>query len=217
MPYRGGLHYKKILMPYCPYCGNQIMQVDARFCPNCGRALNAPPTTTTPASAFPQAPPPPTNFFDHPGIGRAPSPVPPPTHKTQGFDLNSILFPSERVAWEIDSKEGLLHRHLDKAYLITNQRVLAVDLQTGRVVISLPIHDTDVVVMDRRSSSTSVGSGIYHQGIGSSVRSGKSTSIGSVVFLTNGAERIRLNGVGDPQGVKNLFTAIKKERMQGER
>ena len=182
------------------------MQPDARFCPNCGRALNS-------QTASPAAPQGPTNFFNHPGIGRMPPPVP-AVHNMQAFDLRSVLFPSERVAWEVDSKEGLLHRHLDKAYLITNQRVLAVDMQTGRVVISLPIHDTDVVVMDRRSSSTSVGSGIYHQGAGSSVRSGKSTSIGSIVFLTNGAERIRLNGIGDPEGVKNLFTAIKKESRQ---
>jgi len=157
----------------------------------------------------------PSNFFNHPGIGRAPPPVP-PVHNTQNFDLKSILFPSERVAWEVDSKEGLIHRHLDKAYLITNQRVIAVDMQTGRVMISLPIHDTDVVVMDRRSNSTSVGSGIYHQVIGSSVRSGKSTSVGSVIFLTNGVERIRLNGVGDPEGVKSLFISIKRN-VQNER
>jgi hypothetical protein len=137
--------------------------------------------------------------------------------KGQNFDIRSILFPSERVAWEVDSKEGLIHRHVDKTYLITNERVIAIDVQTGRVLVSLPIRDTDVVVMDRRSSSTSVASGVYHQGAGSSVRSGKSTSIGSVVFLTNGVERIRLGGIGDPEGVKNLFAAIKREGSQNER
>jgi hypothetical protein len=202
-------------MPYCPYCGKQITQIDARFCPNCGRALGQ---SSTAAAPSPQAAPaqPSSNFFNHPGIGRTPPPVP-TVQKPQHYDLRSILFPSERVAWEVDSKEGLIHRHLNKAYLITNERVIVVDVQSGRVIISLPIRDTGVVVMDRRTNSTSVGSGIYHMGAGSSTRSGKSTSMGSLVFMTNGVERIRLNGIGDPEGVKNLFATIKRENSQMEK
>ena len=110
-----------------------------------------------------------------------------------------------------------MHRHLDKAYLITNERVIVVDVPSGRVILSLPIRDTDVVVMDRRSNSTSVGSGIYHMGAGSSTRTGKSKAVGSLVFMTHGVERIRLNGVGDPEGVKNLFATIKRESSQMEK
>ena len=197
-------------MPYCPYCGYQITQTDARFCPNCGKALN-------PQQASTGAPQPAPNFFNHPGIGRAPPPVQSAPKMQSAFDIRTILFPSERIAWELDSKEGLIHRHIDRAYMITNQRVLALDFQTGRVMISLPLRDTDLVVMDRHSSSTSYGSGVYHQGMGTSMRSGKSTSVGSLVFLTNGVERIRLNGVGDPEGVKSLFTTVKRESTQNEK
>jgi hypothetical protein len=193
-------------MSYCPFCGNQIPQADARFCPKCGRALNA--ASTTPPRSASTSPPP--SFFDHPGIGGN-SPTEQKVDPRKNFDVKTILFPSETVAWEVDSKEGLIHRHINKAYLITNERVIALDMQAHRVMISLPIRDTDLVVMDRRSSSTSVGSGVYHQGAGSIVRSGSSKNVGTLVFLTNGVERIRLGGIGDPEGVKNIFSMIKRE------
>jgi hypothetical protein len=34
-------------------------------------------------------------------------------------------------------------------------------------------------------------------------------SIGTLVFMTNGVEKIRLGGIGDPDGVKNLFVSLK--------
>ena len=111
----------------------------------------------------------------------------------------------------MDFKEGVIHRHVDKTYLITNLRVLAIDVLDGKIAVSLPIRDTDLVVMDRHTNSSSVGSGVYYGGVYSGGRSGSSTSAGTLAFVMNGVERIKLIGIGDPQGVKNLFLTIKKE------
>jgi hypothetical protein len=64
--------------------------------------------------------------------------------------------------------------------------------------------------MDRHSSSSSTSGGSYHGGAEVSFRTGRSTSIGTLVFLIDGKERIRLGGIGDPDGVKNLFTSLKR-------
>ena len=187
-------------MTYCEYCGTQIVRADARFCPNCGKPLTV--SSTALSVQIPAVPP------------QIPMPVPQPAPSE--FDVRAILFPKERVAWELDFKEGVLHRHVTKSYLITNARVLAVDVSNHRVVISLPIRDTDLVVMNRHFSSEGVGGGVYHGGVYSGTRSSSSRSMGTLVFLTGGIERIKLGGVGDPEGVKNLFTVIKRESLQNE-
>lgn len=120
------------------------------------------------------------------------------------------LLPGEQIEWEKDFREGIIHRHVDRAYVITNQRVVAIDTVNRTIVASLPLRQTDLVVMDRHSSSTSTGVGNYHGGAGTSVRSGTSRTVGALVFLENGVERIRLGGIGDPDGVKNLFISLKR-------
>ena len=191
-------------MPYCQYCGAQIVQPDAKYCPNCGKAFA--PTTTVPQQG---------TFFSHPGVvGTQSNPAPAPR---LNLDSRSIFFPDERIAWEKDYKEGLIHRHIERAYIITNRRVIALDMVAGRVMVSIPIRDTDIVVMDRHTSSTSTGGGTYHGGMSSSIRNSSSRSVGTIIFMTNGVERIKLGGIGDPDGVKNLFNSVKREVLQNER
>ncbi len=132
-------------------------------------------------------------------------------------DSSAFLLPNESVAWELDTHEGVLHRHLKSSYYVTNMRVLAVDRVENRVVVSIPIRETDAVVMDRHTASNSFGGGTYHGGVYTSTRAGSSRSVGTIVFMTNGVERIKLMGIGDPEGVKNLFNAIKKEVTQSGR
>jgi len=190
-------------MPYCQYCGAQIGQPDAKFCPSCGKAIGL---ATTPQQGV---------FFSHPGVAGTPADPAPPVH--QNLDSRAILFPDEKIAWEKDFKEGLIHRHVERAYVITNRRVIALDMVAGRVMVSIPIRDTDLVVMDRHTGSTSTGGGTYHGGMSSSIRSSTSKSVGTIIFMTNGVERIKLGGIGDPDGVKNLFNSIKREVLQNER
>jgi zinc-ribbon domain len=193
-------------MSYCQYCGAQIVQPDAKYCPNCGKALASTTTATVPQQG---------TFFSHPGVvGTQSSPAPVPH---QNLDTRSILFPDEKIAWEKDYKEGLIHRHVERAYVITNRRVIELDMVAGRVIVSIPIRDADIVVMDRHTSSTSTGGGTYHEGMSSSVRTSSSRSVGTIIFMTNGVERIKLGGIGDPDGVKNLFNSVKREVLQNER
>ncbi len=180
-------------LPFCPYCDFQIPLSDAKFCPNCGKAI-------APATMM-------SRTVVHPAMqltGESPLPL----NEEPGGRW--LLHPGEQIAWEKDFKEGLIHRHVEKAYVITNQRVVAIDIVNRAVIVSLPLRDTELVVMDRHSSSSSTGVGSYRGGMGTSFRTGTSRSIGSLVFIENGVERIRLIGLGDPDGVKNLFTSLKR-------
>lgn len=74
----------------------------------------------------------------------------------------------------------------------------------------------DVVVMNshRVYNSTRVGNyGSYARGFGisSGYSSGKSISIGDVVFMSEGRSIITLGGITDPSGLKKIATAVKKE------
>ena len=183
-------------MPFCPYCDSQIQVPDAKFCPNCGKTIA--PSTVVRQSTFQGRPAPQSHD---------PLPV---AEKPGG---RWLLLPGEQIAWEKDFKEGLIHRHVEQAYVITNQRVVAIDIVNRTVISSLPLRETEIVVMDRHSSSDSTSVGSYHGGAGVSVRTGRSTSIGTLVFIVDGKERIRLGGIGDPDGVKNLFTSLKRQAI----
>jgi len=176
-------------MPFCLYCDFQIPLAEARFCPNCGKAIEPgvlpkeEMRTVEPEQAL---------------------------YATSNVETPWKLLPGEQIEWEKDFKEGLIHRHVEKAYVITNHQVVAINTVNGTVAASLPLRETDLVVMDRHTSSTSTGAGTYHGGMGTSIRTGSSRSIGTLVFLLNGVERIRLGGIGDPDGVRNLFTSPKR-------
>jgi hypothetical protein len=136
-------------MPFCPYCDFQIPVLDAKFCPNCGRTLA--PGIITHSGTF--------QTHSDPQVSE-PLPV---TEEPGG---RWLLLPGEQIAWEKDFKEGLIHRHVERAYVITNQRVVAIDIMNRRAISSLPLGDTELIVMDRHTSSTSTGVGSYHNGMG---------------------------------------------------
>jgi hypothetical protein len=182
-------------MPFCPYCDYQIPLADAKFCPSCGRAIEPGVLSHQPQNPTVQP------------VSQA-NTVPPNDLMKTGERWT--LLPGEQIEWEKDFKEGLIHRHVDRAYVITNRRVVAIDIVNQTVAASLPLWQTDLVVMNRHTSSTSTGAGTYHGGFDSSVRTGTSRTVGTLVFITNGIERIRLGEIGDPDGVKNLFVSLKR-------
>src|ERR1700733_5877730 len=150
-------------MPFCQYCGTQIVQPNAKYCPNCGKAL------TPGVAQIPRQ----GSFFSHPGVAGMPKNNPAPIVH-QNLDSRGIFFRDERVEWEKDFKDGLLHRHVERAYIITNRRVRSLDMVQGRVMVSLPIRDTDVLVLDRNTSSTPTNGGTYQGRNSSSIRTGSS-------------------------------------------
>lgn len=177
-------------MPFCEYCGHQL-DSDASFCPNCGKPVKKTSTQPTQSKNLPQE-----DTETHIQIPE--------------FNIQSVLMSGETVAWHIDFMEGVIHRHPKQTYAITNYRVLAIDRLAGRLTIALPIKDTEITVMNRRSESNGYTVGMYHEGMYGGRRMSTSTEVGEIVFITNGVERIKLGGVKDPSGVKNLFETIKK-------
>ncbi len=95
-------------------------------------------------------------------------------------------------------------------------RVLAFDELNGSMIVAIPIAETDMAVMNRRTSSNSTGGsyGVYGMSAFDSHR--VSRSIGTLAFTLNGIRRITFGGIADPQGVKNLFTSIKKETIKAK-
>jgi hypothetical protein len=114
----------------------------------------------------------------------------------------------------MDFMEGVLHRHPKETYAITNYRVLSIDRLTAALAMALPIKDTEIVVMSRRSESGGFTTGVYHEGFYGGRRVGASTQVGETVFLTNGVKRITPGGVKDPEGVKSLFETIKRSEFR---
>lgn len=132
-------------------------------------------------------------------------------YNIENFNVHSILVQGEQIEWQLDFKEGIINRHAKSTAMITNARVIFIDRLNARVTQSLLIKDTEVAIMNRHTVSNSAGGGTYYRGFYNSSRSGTSRTIGTLIFMVNGVTRITLGGVGDPQGVKNLFTAIKKQ------
>jgi hypothetical protein len=64
------------------------------------------------------------------------------------YDPQSLLFPNERIAWELDIHDGIIHRQVKASYYITNLRLLCVDRIENKIISSLAIDNTDLVVMD---------------------------------------------------------------------
>jgi hypothetical protein len=133
---------------------------------------------------------------------------------SKDFNVRSLLAPNEYILWEKDFSEGVIHRHAKATALITNGRILFVDRIKCVVTQSLLIKEIELVVMNRHTSSNSVGGGTYYGHMYSGSRVSSSNSIGDLVFLQNGVSKIRLGGIADPQGVKNLFTSIKKQMLK---
>lgn len=133
-------------MPYRPYCDYQIPLPDAKFCPNWGKPIEP--------GVLPHQPQPQVQQQLGSTVVNG---------LTRAGDKRTLL-PGEQIEWEKDFKEGLIHRHVDRAYVITNRRVVEIDTVGQTVAASLPLRQTDLVVTDRHTSSSSTGAGTYHRG-----------------------------------------------------
>ncbi len=123
----------------------------------------------------------------------------------------------EEFIWSHSEEKGLIHKHLTKLWAITNYRIFNYDAETNQITGRLMMADLeDPVVMNthRISNSTRVGSyGSFSRGFG--ISSGQSTSksvtVGDIIFMSGGKPVITWGGITDPNGLKRMVTAIKKE------
>ncbi|MGI0026604.1 MAG: hypothetical protein ACREAD_02035 [Nitrosopumilaceae archaeon] len=123
----------------------------------------------------------------------------------------------EEFIWSHSEEKGLIHKHLKQLWAITNYRIFNYDAETNQITGLLMMSDLeDPVVMNthRVSNSTRVGSySSFSRGFGisSGKSSSKSVTVGDLVFMSGGRPFITWSGITDPNGLKRMVTAIKKE------
>ena len=123
----------------------------------------------------------------------------------------------EDFIWSYSEEKGIFNKHLSKLWGITNFRIFMFDGEINKVTGLLMMDELeDVVVMNthRVYNSTRVGSyGRLARGFGISTgySTGKSVTIGDILFMSKGQAVITWRGITDPTGLKRLVVAVKKE------
>jgi len=127
------------------------------------------------------------------------------------------LQPGEDFIWSYSEEKGIFTKHLSKLWGITNFRIFMFDGEISKVVGLLMMDELeDAVVMNthRVYNSTRVGSyGRLARGFGISTgyTTGKSVTVGDILFMSHGQPVITWRGITDPTGLKRLVMAVKKE------
>ena len=123
----------------------------------------------------------------------------------------------EDYLWSYYEEKGIFNKHLSQLWGITNFRIYMYDGEINKVTGLLMMDQLeDVVVMNthRQYNSQRVGSyGRIARGFGLSTgySTGKSVTIGDILFMSNGQPVITWRGLRDPTGLKRLVIAVKKE------
>lgn len=113
------------------------------------------------------------------------------------------LGPGEDVLWENIVSKGLIKREVVEVQRLTNYRVMQNERSIG-----LPMVD-DILVMNSHSVSQGqfVSVGRYTRvGMGS----GRSRTVGDVVFMRQGKPFIVFRQIGDPHGLERLAKSTRK-------
>lgn len=123
----------------------------------------------------------------------------------------------EEFVWSHVEEKGVFHKHLKTLWAVTNYRIFIYDAEIQKITGLLMMSNLDdVVVMNSHRVYNSTRVGNYSSfargfGISSGTSSGKSVSIGDVVFMSEGKSIITLGGISDPSGLKKIAMAVKKE------
>lgn len=149
-----------------------------------------------------------------------------PSKEDEAIIGNRNLNPGEQIIWSHVVQKGLLKKEEAERWIITNQRaikhILATKDNPQEKFMALPLDSTETVVMNqfRKSKGDRVGvfAGGYRAGGVAGVSTGTSSSVsmtyGDLVFLYNGKEFFRFQGISDPHGVNRVIKAIKKQRVE---
>ena len=126
------------------------------------------------------------------------------------------LYGGEEVLWWHSVEHGVFKKTLKRYWFITNLRVCRFDYDEG-VVKAAPIKDLEVIVKEKRRSTSTQRIGVYHGKmadligiVGASFSRAKSQIIGDVMFIREGQALLEFTGVSDPDGIKRLVEVLKK-------
>lgn len=155
---------------------------------------------------------------------------------------NRNMNPGEQVVWKHDAIKGVLKKDLIQAWTITNLRAMIYqprreekiyqDLATILTIakqeyelheeaflsVGLAVSDTVVMNQYRDSSSSRTGTfigtgGRAFSGVTTSSGSSTSRTKGDLVFFFLGKEWLQFSGITDPQGVRRMVEALKKQGL----
>ena len=190
---------------FCSNCGTEL-QTGAQVCPRCGVA--------TRAVSNPQ------------GMLQDPNAVISENPQAEVAQVSSSvpLTEAERILWHKETTKGLLHKDVVMEEAVTNKRCLKYDTQTKTIVAQVGItHWPEVVIMNIHRVNDSLGGGVFLTprmlglpglpfGLYGGPRRGNLKVYGDVSFLNEGKVIMTFENVKDPQGVKMLVEALKRQQ-----
>ena len=142
------------------------------------------------------------------------------------YPKNYDFVQGEQILWRHDVHKGIIHREVVAEWIITNMRAmkrfpLTKDNLTPQIAyVGHSISESIVMNQHRQSQGSRVGnfvgggSGGSFGGVSTGVSKSTSTNYGDLVFLANGKEMFRFNGISDPNGVNRLIKALKKQMKE---
>ena len=185
------------------------MPEGAQICSKCGAAVY-------PTSLAPQA-----------STGRGTDEIIPEAPREEKTEVNSVipLDEDESILWHRESTRGLIHKEVTMEEAVTNKRILKYDTQIKRIVAQIGItHWPEVVVMNMHRVNDSLGGGVFLTprmfglpglggfGVYGGPRRGNLKLFGDVSFMNEGKVVLTFENVKDPQGVRQLVGALKREQ-----
>ena len=197
---------------FCSNCGTEL-QTGAQVCPRCG--------TTTRANPIPM------------GSTQDPNAIISENPQTEPQQITSLipLTDGERILWHKETTHGLVHKDIVMEEAVTNKRCIKYDAQSKNIVAQIGIaHWPEVVIMNVHRVNDSLGGGVYLTprmfglpglggfGVYGGPRRGNLKVFGDVSFLSDGKVVMTFENVKDPQGVRQLVEALKRQQgFQGPR
>ncbi len=189
---------------FCSNCGAEL-QTGAQICPRCGPTARANPAPLS--------------------TSQDPNAIIPETPQGEFQQVNSLipLTEGERILWHKETTHGLVHKEVTMEEAVTNKRCLKYDAQSKSIVAQIGInHWPEVVIMNVHRVNDSLGGGVFLTprmlglpalpfGVYGGPRRGNLKIFGDVSFLSEGKVVLTFENVKDPQGVRQLVEALKRQ------
>jgi hypothetical protein len=195
-------------MVFCSQCGTRLPE-EGQTCPKCGATISI--NSLKPQTAGVQS------------IDAIITEAPVEARN----QVNSVLplADGENILWHRESSRGLIHKEVTIEEAVTNRRCLKYDVENKQVVAQIGInHWPEVVVMNVHRVNDSLGGGVFLTprmfglsglgglGVYGGPRRGYLKVFGDVSFMKEGKTVLTFENVKDPQGVRQLVEALKREQ-----
>ena len=196
---------------FCSNCGTEL-QPNSQLCPNCGASIPR-------AALIPV------------GNTQNPDEIIAENLSAKVPEVQSLipLNEGERILWHKETTHSLIHKDVVLEEAITNRRCMKFDPVNKTITAQIGItHWPEVVIMNLHRVNDSLGGGVFLTprmfglpglgglGVYGGPRRGVMKVFGDVSFLSEGKVIMTFENVKDPQGVKQLVEALKRqEGFQG--